>query len=88
MSAGYFLYDWICCTLFSGNGILENLHHLATVVGLIVAIPALFIYSYLNGRIKTVMANMQVFIDEFVAKMAEFYRPPNEPEGQAGKSIS
>ena len=61
---------------------------LATVVGLIVAIPALFIYSYLNGRIKTVMANMQVFIDEFVAKMAEFYRPPNEPEGQAGKSIS
>jgi hypothetical protein len=34
------------------------------------------------------MANMQVFIDEFVAKMAEFYRPPNEPEGQAGKSIS
>ena len=22
---------------------------------------------------------MQVFIDEFVAKMAEFYRPQNEP---------
>jgi biopolymer transport protein ExbB len=51
---------------------------LATVVGLIVAIPALFIYSYLNGRIKNVVANMQVFIDEFVAKMAELYRPANE----------
>jgi hypothetical protein len=38
MSAGYFLYDWICCTLFSGNGILENLHHLATVVGLFAGI--------------------------------------------------
>ena len=61
---------------------------LATVVGLIVAIPALFIYSYLNGRIKTVAANMQVFIDEFVAKMAEFYRPPNESDAQAQKSVS
>ncbi len=48
---------------------------LATVVGLVVAIPALFIYSYLNGRIKNSLALMQVFIDEFVAKMAEFYRP-------------
>ncbi len=51
---------------------------LATVVGLVVAIPALFIYSYLNTRIKNVVASMQVFIDEFVAKMAEFYRPKNE----------
>lgn len=51
---------------------------LATVVGLVVAIPALFIYSYLNSRIKNVIASMQVFIDEFVAKMAEFYRPKNE----------
>lgn len=51
---------------------------LATVVGLVVAIPALFIYSYLNSRIKNVVASMQVFIDEFVAKMAEFYRPKNE----------
>jgi biopolymer transport protein ExbB len=51
---------------------------LATVVGLIVAIPALFIYSYLNSRIKNVVASMQVFIDEFVAKTAEFHRPKNE----------
>jgi biopolymer transport protein ExbB len=51
---------------------------LATVVGLVVAIPALFIYSYLNVRIKNSLALMQVFIDEFVAKMAEFYRPAQE----------
>jgi biopolymer transport protein ExbB len=53
---------------------------LATVVGLVVAIPALFIYSYLNGRIKNSLALMQVFIDEFVAKMAEFYRPASGSE--------
>jgi len=53
---------------------------LATVAGLVVAIPALFIYSYLNGRIKNSLALMQVFIDEFVAKMAEFYRPPSVTE--------
>lgn len=58
---------------------------LATVVGLVVAIPALFIYSYLNGRIKNSLALMQVFIDEFVAKMAEFYRPAVEPDQSGGR---
>ncbi|MEO7098362.1 MAG: DUF2341 domain-containing protein [Luteolibacter sp.] len=59
---------------------------LATVVGLVVAIPALFIYSYLNGRIKNSLGLMQVFIDEFVAKMAEFYRPASESDhtGRSG----
>ena len=38
MSAGYFLYDWIACTLFSGTGVLENLHHLATLLGLLAGI--------------------------------------------------
>lgn len=57
---------------------------LATVVGLVVAIPALFIYSYLNGRIKNSLGLMQVFIDEFVAKMAEFYRPAVDTEPPAG----
>ncbi len=52
---------------------------LATVAGLIVAIPALFIYSYLNSRIKESTADMEVFIDEFVAKMAEFYPPKGKP---------
>ncbi|QJE97904.1 DUF2341 domain-containing protein [Luteolibacter luteus] len=51
---------------------------LATVAGLVVAIPALFIYSYLNSRIKETTSGMQVFIDEFVAKMAEFYPPAGE----------
>lgn len=46
---------------------------LATVAGLIVAIPALFIYSYLASRIKEISSTMHVFIDEFVTKMAEFY---------------
>jgi biopolymer transport protein ExbB len=49
---------------------------LATVAGLVVAIPALFIYSYLNSRIKDLIASMQVFIDEFIARMAEFYPTP------------
>lgn len=51
---------------------------LATVVGLVVAIPALFIYSYLNSRIKTTVATMQVFIDEFVAKAAEYHPARHE----------
>ncbi len=58
---------------------------LATVVGLVVAIPALFIYSYLNGRIKNSLGLMQVFIDEFVAKMAEFYRPAQEADQTGSK---
>jgi biopolymer transport protein ExbB len=47
---------------------------LATVAGLAVAIPALFIYSYLSSRIKDVVSNMETFIDEFVTKMAEHYK--------------
>lgn len=43
----------------------------ATVAGLAVAIPALFGYNYLGSRIKVVAADMQVFVDEFVAKLAE-----------------
>ncbi len=46
---------------------------LATVAGLGVAIPALFGYNYLLGRIKDIQANMQVFSDEFVTRMAEMY---------------
>lgn len=43
----------------------------ATVAGLAVAIPALFGYNYLGSRIKEVSADMHVFVDEFVAKIAE-----------------
>jgi biopolymer transport protein ExbB len=45
----------------------------ATVAGLLVAIPALLGYNYLVSRMKTVSSDMQIFIDEFVTKMAEFY---------------
>jgi biopolymer transport protein ExbB len=47
----------------------------ATVAGLLVAIPALLGYNYLVARLKTVTADLQIFIDEFVTKMAEFYSP-------------
>jgi biopolymer transport protein ExbB len=43
----------------------------ATVAGLIVAIPCLFGYNYLGGRIKDITADMHVFVDEFVAKLTE-----------------
>ncbi len=45
----------------------------ATVAGLAVAIPALFGYNYLLSRIKECVADMQVFVDEFVTKLAEHY---------------
>jgi biopolymer transport protein ExbB len=48
---------------------------LATVAGLFVAIPALFGYNYLLTRNKSVTANMQVFVDEFVTRLAELHRP-------------
>lgn len=48
----------------------------ATVAGLAVAIPSLFGYNYLLTRVKAATSDMHVFIDEFVAKMAEFYSEP------------
>lgn len=45
----------------------------ATVAGLGVAIPALFGYNYLISRIKDLGNDIQVFVDELVTKMAEFY---------------
>ena len=45
----------------------------ATVAGLVVAIPALFGYNYLASRIKTLTADMRVFVDEFVTRVAETY---------------
>ncbi len=51
----------------------------ATVAGLTVAIPALFGYNYLTSRIKDLTSDMQVFADEFVTKMAEFYADRPEP---------
>ncbi len=45
----------------------------ATVAGLAVAIPCLFGYNWLNSRIKEIVADMRVFSDEFVARIAEQY---------------
>jgi biopolymer transport protein ExbB len=46
---------------------------LATVAGLGVAIPALFGYNYLASRIKNISSDMQIFVDEFVTRVAEVY---------------
>jgi biopolymer transport protein ExbB len=46
---------------------------LATVAGLGVAIPALFGYNYLASRIKNISSDMQIFVDEFVTRVAERY---------------
>ncbi len=46
---------------------------LATVAGLGVAIPALFGYNYLAARIKNISSDMQIFVDEFVTRVAENY---------------
>lgn len=45
----------------------------ATVAGLSVAIPCLFGYNWLNTRIKAIGVNNRVFLDEFVARLAEQY---------------
>lgn len=60
---------------------------LATVFGLLVAIPALFIYSYLSSRIKDLLSSMQIFIDEFIAKMAEIYPPASERDDLLAKDL-
>lgn len=52
----------------------------ATVAGLAVAIPSLFGYNYLLTRIKATTSDMHVFIDELVAKMAEFYSETSSDE--------
>ncbi|MFO1436118.1 MAG: DUF2341 domain-containing protein [Gammaproteobacteria bacterium] len=46
---------------------------LATTAGLGVAIPALFGYNYLGSMAKEISADMHVFTDEFIARVAEQY---------------
>lgn len=58
---------------------------LATVAGLAVAIPALFAYSYISARIKDAISGMEIFINEFVAKIAEFYSEPSREEDVLGR---
>jgi len=62
---------------------------LATVAGLAVAIPSLFGYNYLTIRIKNATSDMHIFIDEFVTKMAEFYRPRSDiPQNPAQREYA
>jgi biopolymer transport protein ExbB len=44
---------------------------LATVTGLFVAIPALFGYNYFQVRIKSMITEMHVFVEEMIARLAE-----------------
>jgi biopolymer transport protein ExbB len=44
---------------------------LATATGMFVAIPALFGYNYFQTRIKSVVTEMSVFVDEIVTRIAE-----------------
>ena len=46
---------------------------LATAMGLFVAIPALFGYNRLITRNKEVGADMRVFVDEFITRLAELH---------------
>lgn len=46
---------------------------LATAAGLFVAIPALFGYNRILARNKEIGADMRVFVDEFVARLAEVH---------------
>ena len=58
---------------------------LATVAGLAVAIPALFGYNYILSRVKDAKDDMHIFIDEFVTKMAEFYKEKNDDGSSAAE---
>jgi len=57
----------------------------ATVAGLIVAIPALFGYNYLITQIKNTTNDTQVFVDSFITRLAELYRTPDELPGLAAE---
>lgn len=44
---------------------------LATIAGLAAAIPSLFGYNYLNGRISKLSDDMRVFVDRLITRLAE-----------------
>mgnify|MGYP001544686881 FL=1 len=46
---------------------------MTTVAGLIVAIPALFAYNWLNTKIRNISIDMRVFSDEMISKIAEHH---------------
>jgi biopolymer transport protein ExbB len=44
-----------------------------TVIGLMVAIPALFAYNYLTGKIKGITAEMMITVEQFSINVDELY---------------
>jgi biopolymer transport protein ExbB len=53
---------------------------LATVAGLAVAIPALFGYNYFTTRIREISTEMQIFLEDLVARIAEGVRVRARPQ--------
>ena len=58
---------------------------LATVVGLLVAIPALFGYNYISTRNSEVSAGMQVFVDRLITRFADLHRRALRKQLQAAE---
>jgi biopolymer transport protein ExbB len=44
-----------------------------TISGLIVALPALFAYNFLQSKVKDITAELGMFIDQFMSKVEELY---------------
>jgi biopolymer transport protein ExbB len=64
---------------------------LATVAGLAVAIPALFAYNYFTVRIRDTSVDMQVFIDELIARVGEgieLTRPPVQNRAAQNEQVN
>jgi biopolymer transport protein ExbB len=59
----------------------------ATVAGLAVAIPALFAYNYLLGRMKDVNADTRTFSDELITRIGEG-ATGHTPVGQNGHALA
>ncbi|MCB2250276.1 DUF2341 domain-containing protein [Pseudomonas chlororaphis] len=59
---------------------------LATAMGLFVAIPALFGYNRLVTRNKEVSADMRVFVDEFITRLAELHGASQSSEAAPART--
>src|SRR5450830_405344 len=60
---------------------------LATAMGLFVAIPALFGYNRLITRNKEVSADMRVFVDEFITRLAEMHGESQSHENAQRRGV-
>lgn len=58
---------------------------LATIAGLACAIPSLFGYNYLNGRISALADQMNVFIEQLITRLAEMARDEAEDGAQLAR---